>query len=54
MDPNEPIIDPEIIAMDKIAKAIEKLDPEARVRVLDWAWQRYMESDPEDQIGGTD
>jgi hypothetical protein len=49
----EHVKDPEVRAMALIAKALEPLDTEARVRVLDWAWARFAEVDPT-ASGGTD
>lgn len=35
-------LDPEARAIDAIAKALDPLDGEARRRVIDWAWSRFM------------
>lgn len=39
-----PPADREIEAMTLIVRAFEHLDPEARGRVIDWAFARYVES----------
>lgn len=35
-------MDPEVLAMKRIARALEPLDPEARKRALEWAVDRYV------------